>query len=269
MAGMVTFLVVQPDLDAGHPPRAFANGEHGGKPRVQLIGVLVEAVLQGLALGDEVVDRAQGHEVVARCRPVGEPGPLDAGPQGLDEPQPLAPRGKLLARALEAHLRRPRPAQKPVARQAGLAAEPGPSRHEQELVVRRAGQVRLARDPQRIVCAASGFEGMTDARKPERDGALIARNEIRDAQREVLIERKFRQRRGERLRRAAAAATSRAPRHRRHRAEGRPRRPARSSARASRRSRRPLTSANSSAGKLSARSSTSPEQAVSSATKRR
>ena len=68
--GHARFLVVQTDLDAGDATRALADGEDGGEPGVQLVGVLVETVLQRLALGDEVLHRAQRHEVEARlpCR---------------------------------------------------------------------------------------------------------------------------------------------------------------------------------------------------------
>ena len=102
--GHAHFLVVQPDLHAGNAPRALANGEDGGEPGVQLVGVLVEAVLQRLALGDEVLHRAQRDEVEARCGSVGEPRALDAGTEALDQPQPLPPGRQLLAPALEAHL---------------------------------------------------------------------------------------------------------------------------------------------------------------------
>jgi len=44
------------------------------EPRVQLVGVLIETVLQRLAFGDEVLHRTQRHEVEARCRAVAKPG---------------------------------------------------------------------------------------------------------------------------------------------------------------------------------------------------
>src|SRR5262249_37060263 len=136
-------LIMQPDLHASDVTGALANREDGRETGVQLIGVLVEAVFQRLALGDEVVDRAQGDEGESRRRAVGEPGRLYAGTKALNEAQALTPRRQLLARALEAHVRRPGLAQKPVPEQARSAAEPGPGRQQSELLLRRALKVAL------------------------------------------------------------------------------------------------------------------------------
>ena len=164
---------------------------------------------------------------------VGEPGTLDAGAQAVDQPQPLAPGRQLLARPLEAHLGRPGPAQQAVAEVARRAAEPGPGRHEHEQVLRRAGQVRLARDPQRVGSSPPRLVGVADAGEPDRQSARLARDQAGDAQREFLVGRKCRQGLAEGLRPAAGAATRRAPACRPPRAAARPRRRARRRARAS------------------------------------
>src|SRR5262249_36902588 len=157
--------------------------EDGRETGVQLIGVLVEAVFQRLALGDEVVDRAQGDEGESRRRAVGEPGGLDAGTKALNEAQALTPRRQLLARALEAHVRRPALAQQPVPEQARSAAEPGPGRQQSELLLRRVLKVALARDPERIV-APRRLKRLGHTGEPMRRQPLIARKQAQDAQRE-------------------------------------------------------------------------------------
>ena len=108
----------------------------------------------------------------------------------------------------------------------GAPAEPGPRRHEREQVVRRTGQVVLARDPQRIGGSARLQAWLTRV-QPDRRQTLVARYQVGDAEGEVLVERKRRQRRGERAAPAACAATRPGPARRQPRAAARPRRRAR------------------------------------------
>src|SRR5581483_324865 len=170
---------------------------------MQLVGILVEAVLQGLAFRDEVVGGAQRHEVEAACCPVRKPWARDAGAQALDEPQALAPGRELLACALEAHVRMPRTAQQPVPGESRPAAEPGPRRHVHEVLLRRGGEVVLARDPESIG-GTGGLQRVRHAREPHRQQPPVMRDEAGDAESEVLVGREDGERRGERVRRQLA-----------------------------------------------------------------
>ena len=82
---------------------------------MQMIRVLIEAVLEDLALGNKVIDRAQRDETESEGNAVGKPGGFDARAETLDEAQALAPRRQLLARAPETHVRGPGSAQQPMA----------------------------------------------------------------------------------------------------------------------------------------------------------
>ena len=155
---------VRPELDVGNPLLAPPDAVDAPRALLEMLGVLVETVVHGLGLADQILDAVERHEAIAERLATLKPEPGEAAVQRHDHGNAVAPGRDLVEGALAAEHRRPRPAQQAVTRRLDMQRMPAPGDQP--------GQ-RLLSGLRRK--AAEG------ARHPEREGAVDRLGAVGDA----------------------------------------------------------------------------------------